>query len=197
MTRLDKLLVQSGLYSRSEARKLISSGRVTADGVAVRRFDEKVPDEAVIAVDGEEINCAALRYFMLNKPAGLLSATDDKNQPTVLDLFPKELRKLGIAPVGRLDKDTTGLLILTNDGDYAHRVISPKHGVVKTYIADTSLPVTAEDAEAFAEGVTLADGTRCLPAVLEPLEGTRCRVLVSEGSTTRSSACWPPGARAW
>lgn len=181
MTRLDKLLTQSGLYSRSEARELIRSGRVSVDGETLRRPEAKAADDAAVFVDGEEVNCSLCRYFMLNKPAGVLSATDDRSQPTVLDLLPREIRALGLFPVGRLDKDTTGLLLLTNDGGFAHRVISPKHGVVKTYLAVTASPVDAEDVRAFREGITLADGTRCLPAVLEPLDGCRCRVLVSEG----------------
>ena len=181
MTRLDKLLVQSGLYSRSDARALIRSGSVAVNGVTVDKPETKADESAVITVLGAQVNCAEYRYFMLDKPAGVLSATEDPGQPTVLDLLPRELRALGLSPVGRLDKDTTGLLLLTNDGDYAHRVISPKHGVVKTYIASTALPVTAEDVEAFRKGLTLADGTRCLPAVLEPLEGNTCKVEVSEG----------------
>lgn len=181
MTRIDKLLAQSGLYSRSQARELIRAGRVVADGLTTIKPEFKVEENAVISVDGEEINCAPLRYFMLDKPAGVLSATEDKNQRTVLDLLPRELRSLGLFPVGRLDKDTTGLLLLTNDGDFAHRVISPKHNVIKTYYAVTALPVGDEDVAAFREGITLADGTRCLPAVLEPLEGCTCRVLVREG----------------
>lgn len=181
MTRLDKLLTQSGLYSRSEARELIRSGRVSVDGETLRRPEVKAAEDAAVFVDGEEVNCSLCRYFMLNKPAGVLSATDDRSQPTVLDLLPREIRALGLFPVGRLDKDTTGLLLLTNDGDFAHRVISPKHGVVKTYLAVTASPVDAEDVRAFREGITLSDGTRCLPAVLEPLDGCRCRVLVSEG----------------
>lgn len=181
MTRLDKLLTQSGLYSRSEARELIRSGRVSVDGETLRRPEVKAAEDAAVFVDGEEVNCSLCRYFMLNKPAGVLSATDDRSQPTVLDLLPREIRALGLFPVGRLDKDTTGLLLLTNDGDFAHRVISPKHGVVKTYLAVTASPVDAEDVRAFREGITLADGTRCLSAVLEPLDGCRCRVLVSEG----------------
>lgn len=181
MTRLDKLLTQSGLYSRSEARELIRSGRVSVDGETLRRPEAKAAEDAAVFVDGEEVNCSLCRYFMLNKPADVLSATDDRSQPTVLDLLPREIRALGLFPVGRLDKDTTGLLLLTNDGGFAHRVISPKHGVVKTYLAVTASPVDAEDVRAFREGITLADGTRCLSAVLEPLDGCRCRVLVSEG----------------
>ena len=181
MTRLDKLLTQSGLYSRSEARELIRSGRVSVDGETLRRPEVKAAEDAAVFVDGEEVNCSLCRYFMRNKPTGVLSATDDRSQPTVLDLLPREIRALGLFPVGRLDKDTTGLLLLTNDGGFAHRVISPKHGVVKTYLAVTASPVDAEDVRAFREGITLADGTHCLPAVLEPLDGCRCRVLVSEG----------------
>ena len=181
MTRLDKLLAQSGLYSRSEARDLIRARRVSVGGEIASKPEQKCEDSAVIRVDGELVNCARFRYFMLDKPAGVLSATDDRSQSTVLDLLPAELRRLGLFPVGRLDKDTTGLLLLTNDGEFAHRVISPRYGVVKTYLARTAAQTGPEDVSAFAEGLTLADGTRCLPAVLEPLEGCLCRVLVSEG----------------
>lgn len=181
MQRLDKLLTQSGMYTRSEARVIIRDGRAAVDGAVVRRPEEKCRDDAAITVDGTPVNCAKFRYFMMDKPAGVLSATDDKSQQTVLDLLPREIQALGLFPVGRLDKDTTGLLILTNDGDLAHRVISPKHGVIKTYIAETETPVGEEAVRAFAEGVELADGTKCLPAVLAPLEGQRCRVEVGEG----------------
>ena len=181
MIRLDRLLARSGLYSRSEARELIRSGRVSAGGRVYLRAEDKVDEGAAVLVDGEAVNCEEFRYFMLDKPAGVLSATDDARQATVLDLFPRELRNLGLFPVGRLDKDTTGLLLMTNDGSFAHRVISPRQGVVKTYMALTASPVAPEDVRAFAEGLTLSDGTRCLEAVLEPLEGCLCRVLVSEG----------------
>ena len=160
MQRLDKLLTQSGKYTRSEARTIIRAGRVAVNGAVIRKPEEKGGEEAVITVDGAAVNCAEYRCFMMDKPAGVLSATDDKSQKTVLDLLPREIRALGLFPVGRLDKDTTGLLILTNDGDLAHRVISPKHGVVKTYIAETETPVGENAVRAFAAGVELADGTR-------------------------------------
>lgn len=181
MIRLDKLLAQSGLYSRSEARSAIRSGRVSVNGKACTLPDMKTDEAAVICVDGQAVNCSRSRYFMLDKPSGVLSATDDKNQPTVLDLLPRELRALGLFPVGRLDKDTTGLLLLTNDGEFAHRVISPRYGVIKTYIAVTAVPVDSGDVAAFKEGLVLADGTDCLPAVLEPLEGNACIVKIGEG----------------
>ena len=118
---------------------------------------------------------------MLNKPSGVLSAAKDPDCPTVVDLLPPELSRRGLFPAGRLDKDTTGLLIITDDGDFAHRMLAPKSHVYKTYEAVLVQPVTPEDIEAFAQGVTLGDGTECLNAVLEPLEGTRVRVKIREG----------------
>lgn len=179
--RLDKLLSDSGLCSRSEARSLVRAGRVSVDGSPAASPERKYPRESDIRVDGEPLNCAKYRYFMLDKPAGFVCATEDRRLPTVLELLPEEYRGLGLFPVGRLDRDTTGLLLLTNDGDYAHRVISPKSKVEKCYLAETEGPVTPEDAAAFAAGLTLADGTRCLPARLEPLDGNSCLVRVMEG----------------
>ena len=180
--RLDKLLADSGEYSRSEARALIRAGSVTVNGAAVRAPEEKFDgDSDAICVDGARICCAAKRYFMLHKPAGVLSATEDPRRQTVLDLLPEHLRRLGLFPVGRLDKDTTGLLLLTNDGDFAHRVISPKKHVPKVYDAVLDAPLGEADVAAFAEGLTLADGTKCLPARLELPEPAHGRVTVYEG----------------
>lgn len=181
LTRLDKLIAASGRFSRSEAREAIRAGRVTADGAVLTRPEEKVDEGALIAVDGDALRTDALRCFMLDKPAGILTAARDARQPTVLDLVPEEYRRLGLQPVGRLDKDTTGLLLLTNDGALAHRVISPKSGVVKTYLATTDGDTDGSDAAAFAAGLTLADGTRCLSAALETLGGGQCLVRVQEG----------------
>ena len=181
MTRIDRLLAQSGLYTRSEARALIRAGRVAAGGVTLTRPEEKCPESAAVTVDGEPVNCEKYRVFMLDKPAGLLSATEDARQGTVLELFPPELRRLGLFPAGRLDKDTTGLLLMTNDGDFAHRVISPRCGVLKTYAATAAAPLDDADAAAFACGLVLADGTECLPAELVPLGGCLCRITIGEG----------------
>ena len=182
LNRLDKLLADSGRFTRSEARGAIRAGRVTVDAAAVRKPEEKFDAEhVVIRVDGEAINCAAVRYFMLYKPAGVLSATDDPSCATVLDLLPPELRRLGLFPVGRLDKDTTGLLLLTNDGDFAHRVISPKKHVPKRYRAALDGQPDAADVAAFAAGLVLADGTVCLPAKLELPEMNVGRITVYEG----------------
>ena len=182
LNRLDKLLADSGRFTRSEARSAIRAGRVTVDGAAARKPEEKFDASQVeIRVDGEALNCTATRYYMLYKPAGVLSATDDPRQKTVLDLLPSALRRLGLFPVGRLDKDTTGLLLLTNDGEFAHRVISPKKHVPKLYRAVLDGRPSAADVAAFAEGLALADGTACLPARLELPEEHVGRVTVYEG----------------
>ena len=182
LTRLDKLLADSGVCSRSEAKALIRAGRVTVNGAVPRLAEEKyAPESALICVDGEVVSCASQRYVMLYKPAGVLSATEDAKQETVLDLLSPQLRRQGLFPVGRLDKDTTGLLLLTNDGDFAHRVISPKKHVPKVYIARVNGTLDASDAAAFADGLTLSDGTPCLPAALEILQPELGRVTVFEG----------------
>ncbi len=179
--RLDRLLSGSGRFTRSQARGTIREGRVSVDGQIVKEPDRKFEPSACVCVDGELLDCARTRSLMLHKPAGVLSATEDPRQKTVLDLLPEHLRKQGLFPVGRLDRDTTGLLLLTNDGDFAHRVISPKHHVPKRYWALLDGPVGEADAAAFAEGIVLTDGTRCLPAVLECPEENVGLVTVYEG----------------
>lgn len=181
LTRLDKLISASGLFSRSEARDAIRAGRIAAGGIVITRPEEKVDSGALITVDGEPIRTDARRCLMLDKPAGVLTAARDPRQDTVLDLVPGEYSRLGLQPVGRLDKDTTGLLLLTNDGELAHRVISPKSSVVKTYLAGTDGDTDEADVVAFRYGIILQDGTRCLPAGLEPLGSGRCLVRVQEG----------------
>lgn len=183
MERIDKLLSGTGRWSRKEVKELIRQGRVLIDGRAVLRPEEKVDPAAVrLTVDGVEVDCAPFVYVMLHKPAGLLSATEDKNQPTVLDLLPSELKKRGLFPVGRLDKDTTGLLLLTDDGALAHALLSPKKHVDKVYRAEVDGHVDGEDVAALAAGMVLGDGTACLPAGLEPLgDGSTCLVTLREG----------------
>ena len=182
LTRLDKLLADSGICSRSEAKALIRTGRVTVNGAVPKAAEEKYAlESAVICVDGEEISCSAKRYLMLYKPSGVLSATEDARQETVLDLLSPQLKRQGLFPVGRLDKDTTGLLLLTNDGDFAHRVISPKKHVSKIYRAAVDGILSEDDVAAFEKGVVLSDGTVCLPAKLELLRPSVGRVTVYEG----------------
>lgn len=179
--RLDKLLSETTAYTRSQLKQIIKSGRVSVNGTALTAPETKLdPTCALIELDGESVSYAKFHYFMLNKPAGILSATDDRKQKTVIDLFPEEMRRR-LFPVGRLDKDTTGLLLVTDDGDFAHRVISPRSEIVKTYRAVTSEPVNDADVEAFRQGIVLADGTKCLPAGLEALSDGSCLVRVYEG----------------
>lgn len=180
--RLDKILSDMGVASRSELRQIIKSGRVMVDGFAVTAPEKRIDsDSARISLDGRELKYRKFRYFMMDKPAGVLSATEDSRQETLLDLLPPELKRLGLFPVGRLDKDTSGLIILTNDGDFAHRVISPKSGIWKLYRARVDGQLDGEDVEAFEKGLVLGDGTSCLPAKLELLPGGDCLVRVTEG----------------
>lgn len=182
LVRLDKLLSEQGLGSRKELKELIRAGRVTVDGQPVSRPEEKLdPERSSVCLDGESLSFSRYRYFMMDKPAGVLTATEDPRQKTVLDLVTPQMRRMGLFPVGRLDKDTSGLLLLTNDGDFAHRVISPKSGVEKLYYAQVDGNPSQEDAEAFAGGLTLRDGTVCLPARLEILGPGECLVTVMEG----------------
>ena len=182
MLRLDKFLSERGVASRKELKEIIRSGRVCVDGVPQCRPEAKIdPERSVILVDGKQISSRRSHSYMLHKPLGVVTATEDRSERTVLDLLPPELKRLGLFPVGRLDKDTSGLLILTNDGDFAHRVISPKSTVEKCYSARVEGVLDEEDCRAFLEGITLKDGTRCLPAKLEILEKDRCLVRVIEG----------------
>ena len=182
MERLDKVLSSTGRWSRREVKELIRRSRVTVDGRLASAPEEKVdPASARICVDGETVAWEQFVYIMLYKPAGVLTATEDSRQSTVLDLLPPDLRKRGLAPVGRLDKDTEGLLLLTDDGGLAHRLLSPKYHVDKVYFARVDGALTAEDAAAFAAGVTLEDGLECLPAGLEILTADTCLVTLQEG----------------
>ena len=169
LERLDKLLASTGHWSRREVKDLVRQGRVLADGRPAARPEDKFDPERVrLSVDGREVDCAPFVYLMLHKPAGLLSATEDRNQKTVLDLLPEHLRRRGLFPVGRLDKDTEGLLLLTDDGPLGHDLLAPNKHVDKVYYAQVDGTVDAADAEALARGMVLGDGLACLPAGLEP-----------------------------
>ena len=182
MERLDKRLASTGRWSRREVKELVRQGRVLVNGMPARRPEDKVGEEDQLLVDGQEVDCAPFVYVMMHKPAGLLSATEDRNQKTVVDLLPEELKRRGLFPVGRLDKDTTGLLLLTDDGALAHDLLSPKKHVDKVYLAKVEGRVDSTDVSALAQGMVLGDGLHCLPAGLEPLEdGSSCLVTLREG----------------
>lgn len=153
--RLDKFLTSQNLGSRKEVSRLIRAGAVTVNGIVAKDGAQKLePETDCVAVNGEEVSYRKYLYLMMNKPAGVLSATEDSRARTVLDLLPAELARRGLFPAGRLDKDTTGLLIITDDGDFAHRMLSPKSHVYKLYEAVTQRPVTEADIAAFAAGIS-------------------------------------------
>lgn len=181
--RLDKLLAESGTATRSEARRLIMAGRVRVDGLPVTRPEHKLDKAlATVTLDGRALR-SGFCYLMLHKPAGVVSATEDREEKTVLDLLPEEYKKRRLFPVGRLDKDTTGLLLLTNDGDFSHAVTAPKREIPKRYEFTAEGSLGSEDVQAFARGLVLRDGSLCQPALLE-LDGAEKGhgfVTLSEG----------------
>ena len=182
MERLDKIISATGKKSRREVHEMVRQGRVLVDGKPAPAADMKVdPQTAVILLDGEPLGYEKFTYVMLHKPAGVLTATEDRRQETVLDLLPPELRRRALSPVGRLDKDTEGLLLLTNDGQLAHRLLSPKSHVDKVYYARVDGALEPGDIAAFAAGMTLGDGLECLPAGLEILSPTEAFVTLREG----------------
>lgn len=170
MERLDKLLAGTGRWSRKEVKELVRTGRVRVNGVLAGRAEDKHDPDSVFTVDGEQVFCGKLVYIMMHKPDGVLSATEDARQKTVIDLLPGHLRRVGLFPVGRLDKDTEGLLLLTNDGALGHELLAPKKHVDKTYFVRVDGALNAADVTAFFEGMTLEDGYTCLSAGLELLE---------------------------
>ena len=183
MERLDKLLAATGRWSRREVKQLVRQGQVLVNGVPAASAEEKYdPDSAAFTVCGQPLTLRRYTYVLLHKPAGVLTATEDRRQPTVLELLPPELRRIDLAPVGRLDKDTEGLLLLTNDGPLAHELLAPGKHVEKVYYARVEGLLNQADQAAFQEGITLADGTACRPAKLEILSPAhQCLVTLGEG----------------
>ena len=180
MERLDKFLCDSGAGTRSQVKQILKSGRVAVDGKPERDGSRKLePSEHQVTLDGEVLGGHKRKVIMLNKPEGFVTATEDGHQATVMELLPKAYQKL--KPVGRLDKATEGLLLFTDDGDLLHRLISPKKEIPKVYYARHEGEATAADVQAFADGLTLADGTLCRSAKLEPLGAGESLVTVCEG----------------
>ena len=182
MERLDKFLCDSGAGTRSQVKVLLKAGRVTVDGKVEKDNSRKIdPARQTVTLDGNVLGGKRRLVVMLNKPAGFVTATEDPVERTVMELLPEEMKHLDLKPVGRLDKATEGLLLFTNDGDLLHRLISPKKEVPKVYYAKHEGTATREDVEAFESGITLRDGTVCLPAKLQPLGEGESLVTVCEG----------------
>ena len=182
MIRLDKFLCDSGAGTRSQVKAILKAGRVTVNGRPEKdgslKFD---PQSQTVTLDGEALGGMRRMVVMLNKPSGYVTATEDAQQKTVMELLPKEWEHLDLKPVGRLDKETEGLLLFTNDGDLLHRLISPKQEVPKVYYARHEGQAGEADVVAFSEGLILRDGTVCRPAVLEPLGPGESLITVCEG----------------
>ncbi|MHC5251037.1 pseudouridine synthase [Listeria kieliensis] len=180
--RLDKLLAHAGIGTRKEVKDLLKKGNVQVNEKLVKDGGLKVaPETDEFVVNGERIQFSEFSYWMLNKPQGVVSATEDKFDRTVLDLFKQEDKRKGLFPVGRLDKDTEGLLLITNDGALAHQLLSPKKHVDKVYFAKVTGELTKEDQTAFETGVVFLDGYKALPAKLEILAAGEARVTIREG----------------
>jgi len=169
--RLDKILAAQGMLSRKEVKTLIRKGAVTVNGEVVKDPDLKVNlQQDQVTLMGKPLRLRRHSYLMLHKPQGVVSATEDDRFPTVLDLVPEELRRKGQFPAGRLDKDTEGFVLITDDGDFSHRILSPKNHVPKVYLAHLDHTIDPGMVEEFEKGVTIGDGETCSPALLEILE---------------------------
>lgn len=180
--RIDRILSDMGLSSRSQTKRLAKAGRILVNGTPVRDPAFKCdPEQAEILIDGQALCYQRHLYLMMNKPAGYVSATEDKHDPTVLELLPADMRRRCPAPAGRLDKDAEGLLLLTDDGDLAHRIISPGKQVWKGYYVRHEGKLGPEDQAAFAAGLDAGGGLLCRPARLELLSEGEAMVYVTEG----------------
>lgn len=179
--RLDKFISSNSAYSRNEIRQAAKRGKISVNGEIEKRFDAPVAVEDIVCIYGNQINNIGNIYLILNKPQGVLSASNDKMKQTVIDLVPTQYKHLDLFPVGRLDKDTTGLLIITNNGDFAHKAISPKYNVPKCYQVELDGEVSESLIPKFKDGVILADGTCCKPAELEILDNNSALLTITEG----------------
>jgi len=186
MERIDKILSNLGHGTRKEVKALLKKGKVEIDGIIAKDSAMKIdPDKAVIRVSGEEINYRKYIYLIMNKPAGVVSATVDNHDETVIDLLDQEYHSFKPFPIGRLDKDTVGLLLITNDGELNHKLIAPKNHVDKVYYAEINKFIDAKDITTFKNGVVIDDGYKCMPAILEVLnandDGSEVMVTIQEG----------------
>ena len=181
--RLDKYLSGMGAGTRTEIKKAVKAGLVTVDGAVAKDPGMQVGGDSAVTFRGEPVVYEEFVYYMMNKPAGIISASEDSREETVVDLIDEQKRR-DLFPAGRLDRDTEGLLLITNDGGLAHRLLSPKHHVDKKYYAEVSGTVTEDDVQAFADGLVLPDGLECLPAKLEVLTAgatSEVGIIIREG----------------
>lgn len=180
MERIDKIIATQTEYSRKDVKKMISQKKIEVDGKIIKSADEKINENAVIKISGKELNIKKNIYLILNKPKGYISATEDKNMKTVLDLVPEKYQHRALFPAGRLDKDTTGMMIITDDGKFAHNILSPKKHIKKKYNVTIDIPVTKKMITGFERGIQLNDG-ECKKALLEITGEYTADVTITEG----------------
>ena len=178
--RLDKVLSSQGTASRKDVKKIIKKGRVTVDGEIIKDSAFQLnPEKSVILIDGQKLDYSEHVYYMMNKPQGVLSASRDPKRETVVSLLPDEWKRDGLFPAGRLDADTTGFVLITDDGDFAHRILSPKNHVWKTYLVSLEHPITVEERDIIEGGMTLEDGTECRNSHMAPVPEKECQVYLA------------------
>lgn len=185
MERLDKILAAQGTLSRRDVKEIVKQGRVSVNGVVVKKSDIKIDIEKdTLTLDNEALSLKKHIYIMLNKPQGIVSASESNTDKTVVDLVPDDLFRKGLFPSGRLDKDTTGFVLITDDGDFAHKILSPKNHIFKTYLATLEHSISKNDMDMLRDGITLADGTTLKEAKVELLEDGEhplVKIMICEG----------------
>lgn len=179
--RIDKIIASTGMMSRSDAKKAAKKGLVKLNGIIIKDCSTKASENDDLTVNGRSVRYKKYVYIMLNKPKGYVCSTDDPSSPIVNLLLNEELQRLNLFSIGRLDKNTTGLVILTNDGEIAHRIISPSGHINKVYRVQTKFPIDRALSKNFLDGITLDDGYKCKSAVLDITDETKCTVTISEG----------------
>lgn len=183
MERIDKIIATALNVSRNDARAFIKKGLVTVNGSVVRDIGTRVDEDSdELFCDGKKIKYSKYVYIMMNKPKGVISASEGRNEKTVIDILPPEMKRKNLFPAGRLDKDTTGFMLITDDGDFAHRILSPKNHIPKTYIAKLDKPFDEKVVRAFADGIALGRD-KCMPASLEALDEDHlcAQVIIKQG----------------
>lgn len=181
MERIDKIISSQGKYSRSEIKKLASQGRIKINDNIVKKVNEKIDIEtSTIYIDNEKLDFKRNIYLILNKPKGYISASEDRSQKTVLDLIPEKYFRKGLFPAGRLDKDTTGMMIITDDGEFAHNILAPRKHIEKTYRVQIDVDITEEMKEKFKQGIILKDHV-CCPATIVVEDKNTALITVTEG----------------
>ena len=182
--RLDRFISERGEFTRSRIKELTAKGQIRVNGAVVKKSDTKIdPDSDTVEVLGNRISAERFRYVLLNKPAGYVSSTEEHDGPTVMELIPPEMRTKNMFPAGRLDKDSLGALLLTDDGELAHRMLSPRKHIPKIYIVKLAHPFQSKYVDLFSEGITLSDGYQCLPAKVSSVESSETLAFIelSEG----------------